>query len=759
MNPPESNFRVIIVGGSIAGLTLAHCLARNHIDFVVLEAHGDIAPQVGASIGVLPNGARILDQLGIYDDVLAAVEPLVRSYTWTDAGKCITDTDGPVVSHERHGYPTAFLDRQILLGLLYAHLGDQQKHILVNKKVTQVDHLPHKVIVHCADQATFEGDLIVGADGVHSTVRQQMWSYMESSASASLPGLAKEALEERHRMTAEYNCVFGISTATPGLTPGHVHRTFAEGYSLLTIVGKEGRVFWFFFTRMRQRSSAGRIPRYKPEEIDAHVAPFLQKPITAEVAFADVHERAIVRTLVPLEEANYAHWGVDRYVCIGDAAHKMTPNLGQGGNSAIESAASLANSLSQLLVSETATPIPVHHIHRCIQAWQKPRQQRVKTIWQSAHDLTRLEALVGLKEKLIGLYLLPHLTGYLLDKMSATIVGAAKLDCEPLPLKSVECSMAYTDESSQAAGGEEEPLWKRGLETLPLLGCYAVAHVTMGTLVSRLRPLMVPYLMQGTWTAGHTGDVVHLRNPVYHVPFLDNLFRPLILCFLPSISGSDGQSRLQMMSFMADLAPMYGIWLLESLRQSHPWQEILLPLSTGIAFQLKGIGKVAPIYFLLEHIHTPLSKLLSSKHHIAPETSSSLLLAMLTGYYLPTLMNFVAPTLEARRQSNALWQLFPVVVPLLQAPLWILTRRLGAHSEPVTSFADGIARFLQYDEVVSMASGFVWLGLKVRQLKRAGAEVAWWKVVAGAVVTTGVFGPGAALAVGWGWREEVMYCM
>jgi FAD dependent monooxygenase len=76
----EPRFRVIIVGGSIAGLTLAHCLARANIDFVLLESHGDMAPQVGASIGIMPNGARILAQLGLYDAVEAEIEPLDKAH-------------------------------------------------------------------------------------------------------------------------------------------------------------------------------------------------------------------------------------------------------------------------------------------------------------------------------------------------------------------------------------------------------------------------------------------------------------------------------------------------------------------------------------------------------------------------------------------------------------------------------------------------------------------------------------------------------
>ncbi|GCB21301.1 2-heptyl-3-hydroxy-4(1H)-quinolone synthase [Aspergillus awamori] len=680
MTDSESSFRVVIVGGSIAGLTLAHCLLRNNIDFVVLESHADIAPQVGASIGILPNGARILDQLGLYDDVLSEVEPLTRAFTWTHDAKSIADTAGPLIIHERAS--------------------------------------PGKVVVHCADQTVYEGDLVVGADGVRSTVRRQMWQYMKSR------GMEHEARKEENLMTSEYNCVFGISSTTPGLTPGHGHRTFAEGYSILTIIGKEGRVYWFFFNRMDQTHTASQIPRFSQDEIDSHLAPYLQKPITPDVPLAEINRRVIIRTFVSLEEAVYKHWCVDRYVCIGDSAHKMTPNLGQGGNSAIECAASLANSLSILVHGPTKPKRDSRDIHQCMQAWQNIRQKRLDHISQSAYKLTRIEALAGLKEKIIGLYLLPYLSQYLVDQTSATVVGAARIDCLPLPPKSLECTMPYLDDDNSVSK-EGNELWKRALSIVPFVACYAAAQKTMGRLITQTGPFMLSLFAEG------------------------------------------------MLSFMADIGPIYGIWLLESYRKANSWYELILPIGAGIAFQLKGIGKFAPIYYALEHIRSPLSSLLpGAKQQIAPETSSSLVYAMLVGYYLPTFANFAVPTVESRRTYNAVWQLFPVVVPLLQAPLHRLVKTcfrnhasfasaflpgLRGHLEPVTSFSDGIARFLQYDEVISMASGFIWLALKFKELKDAGASFSRLKAVGGLVGTTVTLGPGAAFVLGWGWREEIMH--
>lgn len=83
----HGRLRVIIVGGSIAGLTLAHSLHHSNIDFVVLEAGKEIAAQVGASIAIFPNGARILDQLGLYDDISAVSAPLISVSYRKEGGK------------------------------------------------------------------------------------------------------------------------------------------------------------------------------------------------------------------------------------------------------------------------------------------------------------------------------------------------------------------------------------------------------------------------------------------------------------------------------------------------------------------------------------------------------------------------------------------------------------------------------------------------------------------------------------------------
>lgn len=96
----ESDFMVVIGGGSITGLALANMLQLYDIDFVVLEGYSEIAPQVGASIGLLPHGNRILDQLGLYQKILELCPPLDSFHFRNHTGKVLREFRG--MNHSMH---------------------------------------------------------------------------------------------------------------------------------------------------------------------------------------------------------------------------------------------------------------------------------------------------------------------------------------------------------------------------------------------------------------------------------------------------------------------------------------------------------------------------------------------------------------------------------------------------------------------------------------------------------------------------------
>lgn len=78
------------------------------------------------------------------------------------------------------------MDRYFLLETLFENIQDKSK-ILLNKKVTRVDQSAKGVFVKCQDGSSFEGDVIVGTDGVHSLVRQEMWRHMDNEEPGLLP--------------------------------------------------------------------------------------------------------------------------------------------------------------------------------------------------------------------------------------------------------------------------------------------------------------------------------------------------------------------------------------------------------------------------------------------------------------------------------------------------------------------------------------------------------------------------------------------
>lgn len=69
-------FKVLIAGGGIAGLSLAIMLEAYGFEYELLEKHADVAPKLGAGVGLTPNGARILDQIGVWDLICEAGSPI-----------------------------------------------------------------------------------------------------------------------------------------------------------------------------------------------------------------------------------------------------------------------------------------------------------------------------------------------------------------------------------------------------------------------------------------------------------------------------------------------------------------------------------------------------------------------------------------------------------------------------------------------------------------------------------------------------------
>jgi hypothetical protein len=128
-------------------------------------------------------------------------------------------------------------------------------------------------------------------------------------------------------MIAEYQCLFGISTRVEGLTPGEAELAYGKDYSFLVFCGKNGRTFWFYFSKMDKTYQVPNIPRFTKRDAEDQMRRHAHLPVTQNVTFGDITKTRITYTLVPLEQAFYKTWTWGRFVTLGDSTHKVCEDL------------------------------------------------------------------------------------------------------------------------------------------------------------------------------------------------------------------------------------------------------------------------------------------------------------------------------------------------------------------------------------------------------------------------------------------------
>lgn len=119
-------FKVIIAGGSVAGLTLANALEKAGVDYLVLE-RGDIAPQLGASISIFCHTSWVFEQLGMRKEFRGGTAPILRRLNLDEQGRLFDDWPLLGSIAERTGRPVVFMERRAYIQMLYDNLADKSK--------------------------------------------------------------------------------------------------------------------------------------------------------------------------------------------------------------------------------------------------------------------------------------------------------------------------------------------------------------------------------------------------------------------------------------------------------------------------------------------------------------------------------------------------------------------------------------------------------------------------------------------------------
>ncbi|RAH87290.1 monooxygenase [Aspergillus japonicus CBS 114.51] len=466
MPPPNLRpCKVLIAGGGISGLTLALSLEKHGVDYLLLEAYPDLAPRRGGGIAVMPNGARILDQLGCFEDLYqrAGGSAVSRLYLRGPDGQVLaivdhTDkdlTERRTYDHlmhysHRHGYPNIWVDRHHLLRTLHDHITDKSR-LLPNKRITTVHHLPDGVEVTTADGSTYRGEILVGADGTHSTVRQAI------VARATALGLGKEYSEEE-QIPSTYDCIFGLSPYHPGLAEAGEESTlqFILGDHQSYIVGTSGpanRSWWFLVMNRGAIHHGAEIPTYDAADKARVLRAHASDQITPTVTLADLMSAGPVETVyTPLREWVYSRWHLGRMGVVGDAAHKMTTVLAQGGNQAIESAAAMTNSLLKVLANGRVGSLTDGEIEAMFEEVQVLRAPRARDMMEASGKKQRADAMETPELKHFSMHVFPKIIGPgTFRRWKEYLVGAVSLRGLPVPHR--KRVVPFDDEVERATEG------------------------------------------------------------------------------------------------------------------------------------------------------------------------------------------------------------------------------------------------------------------------------------------------------------------
>lgn len=310
----QGRLKAIVIGGGIGGITAALALRRVGIDATVYERAPELR-EVGSALPLFTNALKALQKLGLGDKIEALGEHANTLSVSTWRGDVLLD-----VTNEKHlrglGTVSTVVHRAELLALLVDTLGMENVHL--GADCTGFSQDESGVRARFADGMEAQGDFLVGADGLHSTIRSQ------------LSGIIKPVY-------VGYTCWRGVA---------HIDRSglecyvWGKGYQFGIAPMTKGRAYWFaqkYTLEGEHDKSAGR----KQELLDLFQD--WHDPVPAVIEAT--RETDILRNDV-YELPHLKRWSSGRVTLLGDAAHAMTPNLGQGGCLAIEDALTLASCLA-----------------------------------------------------------------------------------------------------------------------------------------------------------------------------------------------------------------------------------------------------------------------------------------------------------------------------------------------------------------------------------------------------------------------------
>ncbi|XP_058777982.1 zeaxanthin epoxidase, chloroplastic-like [Vicia villosa] len=370
--PQKKKLKVLVAGGGIGGLVFALAAKRRGFEVVVFEK--DLSAvrgegQYRGPIQIQSNALAVLEaiDLNVAEEVMKVgciTGDRINGLVDGISGSWYIKLDTFTHAVERGLPVTRVISRMALQEILARAVGDD---VLMNAS-NVVDFVDHgtKVTVVLENGQKYDGDLLVGADGIWSKVRTKLFGATEATYSG-------------------FTCYTGIADFVPPDIESVAYRVFLgrKQYFVSCDVGA-GKIQWYAF----HPEPAGGIdtPNGKKERLLKLFEGWCDKVINLLV---ETEEEAILRRDI-YDRIPTLTWGKGRVTLLGDSVHAMQPNMGQGGCMAIEDGYQLALELDNGWKQSAKSGSPVD-IDSSLKRYESERRLRVAII----HGMARMAALMA----------------------------------------------------------------------------------------------------------------------------------------------------------------------------------------------------------------------------------------------------------------------------------------------------------------------------------------------------------------------------
>ncbi|KAI8963571.1 putative monooxygenase [Daldinia sp. FL1419] len=342
--------RILIVGAGLGGLTLAQCLRKQGIPFEIFERDANAHSRfLGWAIGIhtllgdlnssLPEDLPPMKESITHLSPLK-LEPQLAFYLRGKHTAVISTPERPAIRANRPRF------RNWLSTNIPVQWG---------KRPTQIEHVQDEIRLHFEDGTTATGDILIGADGVNSFVREHLLGVPNNQLLQLIPNCMIRGETTLSGEAFERQLSLGHSAYVAGDTVSQNYFLFV-GLNEVSPDGKSGRYYWFTAEKDPTIANEDHWARSaSQEELYDYVTKLTS---TLDPKFSEVVRLTPVdgveRKPFLIRDAEIEHLPVGRITLLGDAAHPMGPFRGEGGVHAFRDALNLTKAIGQLTSNDTS---------------------------------------------------------------------------------------------------------------------------------------------------------------------------------------------------------------------------------------------------------------------------------------------------------------------------------------------------------------------------------------------------------------------